>query len=69
MLRKVGEVVRRARRDANLSQEQLAALAGLSRRPVYHLETGRGAVGLDSLVLLLDCLGLEIAIVPKADTE
>ena len=57
--------IKRARQKARLSQDDLAALAEISRRPIYLLESGRGSVRLDTLDKILDALGLEIQIRPK----
>lgn len=57
--------IKAARVKARLTQEQLADLASISRRPVYLLESGRGMVRLDTLIKILDALGLELRIVPK----
>jgi HTH-type transcriptional regulator / antitoxin HipB len=57
--------IKLARVKARLSQEQLANLASISRRPVYLLESGRGTVRLDTLIKILDVLGLELKIVAK----
>lgn len=58
-----------ARKRARLTQEELADLAGLSRRPVYHLERGKGTLTLDSLIRLADVLGLEIVARPRRGNE
>ena len=48
-----GENLRRCRRRADLSQERLAALAGLHRIEVGHLENGRCCPRIDTLVKLV----------------
>jgi transcriptional regulator with XRE-family HTH domain len=58
--------VRSARLRARLSQDDLAALASVSRRPIYLLESGRGAIKLDTLLKILDALGFELMIRPKS---
>lgn len=51
----------RARRKAlRLSQRDLAELAGVSERFVRFVEQGKRSVQLDSLLALLDTLGLEL---------
>ena len=57
--------IKTARLRARLSQDDLAMLASISRRPIYLLESGRGAVKFDTLLKILDALGLEVRIVPK----
>jgi transcriptional regulator with XRE-family HTH domain len=60
------EQIKNARLKARLSQEELAALASISRRPIYLLESGQGTIKLDTLVKILDALGLALTIVPKS---
>ena len=62
----IGEQVRRARTKARLSQVELAVLASISRRPIYLLESGKGSVRLESLLHILDALGLTLEIQSKA---
>ena len=53
----------RARRGAlRLSQRELAELAGVSERFVRFVEQGKRTVQLDSLLALLDTLGLELQV-------
>ena len=61
----IADVVKDARHKARLSQDELADLSSISRRPLYLMESGKGAVRLDTLVNILDVLGLEIIIQPK----
>ncbi len=56
-----GEV--RARRGSlRLSQRDLAELAGVSERFVRFVEQGKRTVQLDSLLALLETLGLELRV-------
>ena len=64
-IEKLADTVKQARKAARLSQDELADLSAISRRPVYLLESGRGAVRIDSLIRMLDALGLELEIRPK----
>jgi transcriptional regulator with XRE-family HTH domain len=59
------EQIKGARIKARLSQDELAALASISRRPIYLLESGRGAIRVDTLIKILDALGLVLSIQPK----
>ncbi|WP_431784309.1 helix-turn-helix domain-containing protein [Streptomyces chumphonensis] len=56
--RDVGERVRTARRDANLSQEALAHSAGVSRKTISRVELGEHATRLDHLLLIASVLQL-----------
>ncbi len=54
-----GELLRRARQAAGLTQEELAARAGLSRRGIADLERGvRQTPRKDTVALLAAALGL-----------
>jgi DNA-binding XRE family transcriptional regulator len=53
--RRIGRVVRRAREDSALTQEQLAAACGLSRRSVIAIENG-GNCRLTVLIAVIERL-------------
>jgi transcriptional regulator with XRE-family HTH domain len=53
-----GNLLRNARREANLTQLVLAERAGLSVRTIEHLEGGRGPSFAHSAVQLADALGM-----------
>jgi HTH-type transcriptional regulator / antitoxin HipB len=61
----IGQRVKNERQLARLSQDELADLAEISRRPIYLLETGKGTIRLDTLMKILDVLGLTLEIRPK----
>ena len=52
-----GANLKRARRRAGLSQEELALLTELHRTQISNLETGKRAPRLDTLVKLTSALG------------
>jgi transcriptional regulator with XRE-family HTH domain len=55
-------LLRRARRRSNLSQRELASLAGVSATTVAHIESGRHVPSLRVLECLLDAGGLTLAV-------
>lgn len=56
----------RTRRSAlRLTQHDLAQLAGVSERFVRFVEQGKPSVQLDSLVAVLDTLGLELKVASR----
>ena len=65
ILATIANQMKASRNKARLSQGELADLASISRRPLYLMETGKGAIRLDTFVKILDALGLEIVIKPK----
>jgi len=56
----IGRAVRRARRDAGLTQAQLAELAETSERTVRDIERGTGSPSLAVVVRTAGVLGLTI---------
>lgn len=65
-LAELGPLLRQARRDAKLSQEQLAAPLGMSRATISAIESGRcEEIGFVKLAALLEIVGLEIVIAPR----
>jgi transcriptional regulator with XRE-family HTH domain len=64
----LGGVIRRERRARGLSQESLAALAGLSRAFVGEIERGEVNLSFSTLVALADGLNISAATV-VADYE
>lgn len=53
-----GRLLQRARKNANLSQEGLAARVGLTRTSISNLEAGRQRLRLDTVYLLAEVLGI-----------
>lgn len=65
----VAEMLKEARRNARLSQDALAARAGVSRSTVARMETmAKGDMSVSALVRLLDAAGYELKLV-KAGHE
>ena len=62
----IGAVVRRARKEARLTQPQLAALADVGTRFVHDLESGKRTVRLDVTEKVLDVLGMRLTAIPLA---
>jgi y4mF family transcriptional regulator len=58
----IGTAIRRARKDAGLTQQQLAELAELSDRTVREIELGSGTPGLGSVIVVLTVLGLDLTV-------
>jgi HTH-type transcriptional regulator/antitoxin HipB len=61
--------VARARREADLSQRDLAEVIGLSRASVGRLETGATRVGVDLLQRILNLAGLRLAVIDRNGVE
>ena len=56
----LGRTIALRRRDLDVTQHDLALLAGVSVRFLSSLERGKATVRLDTLVAVLDALGLEL---------
>ncbi|MDO9405192.1 MAG: helix-turn-helix transcriptional regulator [Polaromonas sp.] len=55
-----------ARKSANLSQDELATRAGLSRMTVQRTESGQIDPRVSSLLVMAQALGLDLMLVPLA---
>ena len=58
----IGTRIRTARRAAQLTQEQLAELAGTSTRTVRDIEKGTGSASLAVVARIAETLGLNIVV-------
>ena len=54
--------IRRSRKEAGLTQEDLAQLAGTSERTVRAIETGAGNPSLQAVVAVANVLGLKLGV-------
>lgn len=62
----IGPLLKQARQQAGLSQEQLAAPLGMSRATISSIERGRcEEIGFVKLAALLERVGLEITVGPR----
>ena len=57
---RIGEGLRRVRRDRNLTQAQVATLAGVTAGAISQAESGRRGLSLDSLIPLCEALGIGV---------
>lgn len=60
MVADIGAVLRAARREAGLSQVELAELVGLSDRTVRDIEKGTGGPGLAAVAAVASALGVRL---------
>ncbi len=61
------EVLRKRREFLNISQIELAEIAGISRRSLQEIEAGKSNPGINQLKKILDVLGFEIKIEIKGN--
>ena len=64
--RQMAAILRRARRQAGLTQAQLAQQAGLRTATVSALEQGAAGPRLDTLLAVMAVLKLDLAVQPRA---
>ena len=62
----LGEDLEAARKAANMTQEQLATSAGLSRMTVQRTEAGQIDPRLSSVTAIARTLGMDVMLVPTA---
>ena len=59
--RAIGDRIREARIQANLTQEGLAELAGMDRQAINRIEQGHASPLLDNLIRIADALDVPLA--------
>lgn len=64
--KQLAALLRRARRQANLTQAQLGEKAGLWQETISKIEGGQGATRISTLFELLAALDLELEIKPRS---
>ena len=64
--KQIGAILRRARKQAGLSQSDLGQQVHLRQGTVSRLETGEPAVELKTLMAVLSALDLELVIRPRS---
>lgn len=60
----LGVAVRTRRKALGIDQETVASLAGVSRKAVSEIERGKPTMRMDTVVRVLDALGLELEVRP-----
>ena len=66
MLANVAELLKQVRREAGLSQEELASRAGVARTTVARMETlAKGDMSVSGLVRLLEAAGYDLKAVKQ----
>lgn len=58
----LAEIVRKRRRELNLTQEELADLAQVAERTIRAIESGKQTVQLDKASQVLSAIGLEFTV-------
>lgn len=61
----LGHIIRQARKQQGLSQEDLAGMTGVGRRFVSEVEQGKETAQLGKVLLILGVLGLALYAVSK----
>lgn len=59
--REIGDHIRAARQDAQLTQERVALQAGIERHNLNRIEQGHAAARLDTLLRIADAIGVPLA--------
>lgn len=64
ILSRLADQIRRMRIERGLSQEALAAAAGVNRKTIIELEKGAAGTALGTAVAVLESMGAELNVVP-----
>lgn len=67
--KQIGALIRRARKNRDWSQTQLADRAGLRQETISLIETGNSATRLDTILAVLSALDLEFRVGPRSKGE
>lgn len=67
--KQLGEVLRRCRMLAKLTQSQLATRAGLRQATISQIEGGSGATKIETISAVLSALDLELTIAPRSKSN
>ncbi len=59
---KIGDQIKKRRESLFLIQEDVAEMAGITIKTIYHIESNKGNPSLQTVQKILDILGLEIMI-------
>lgn len=68
-IRDLAAAVRGRRSDLRMSQAELAARAGVSRKWIYEFEAGKPNAEVGLLLRVLDALGLTLEVIPDGQAE
>ncbi len=63
----IGEIIRKARKAADLRQDELAGAAGVGLRFIVDLEAGKPTAQIGKALQVLDALGCRVDIVPPPE--
>ena len=63
--RQLGNLIRRARKQQTISQKVLGDRAGVRQETISLLETGTPAARVDTVLLVLAALNLELQVAPR----
>lgn len=59
--RVIGDQIRAARLEANLTQQKVAELAGMERQAINRIKQGHQAALIDNLIRIADAIGADLA--------
>jgi transcriptional regulator with XRE-family HTH domain len=65
-IRSLGRILRNARKQAGLTQAQVAERAGISRPGYREIESGDAAARATTLINVARALGMELMLIPQA---
>jgi Predicted transcriptional regulators len=59
---KLGEIIQLRRETLSIKQEDLAEMSGITAKTIYLIEQGKGNPSIDTLLKIMEVLGLDISL-------
>jgi y4mF family transcriptional regulator len=69
LVKQLGEIIKKRRKELSVTQPHLAELAGVSTNTLYKLERGQGNPSLEVVSKLAEVLGMELTLNVKRNVE
>jgi transcriptional regulator with XRE-family HTH domain len=63
----IGAIIRARRKQLDLTQQEVAEIAGLQRQTIGRIETGNAAVAVATVARVAAVVGLDLIVMPRYD--
>ncbi|HHE39316.1 MAG TPA: transcriptional regulator [Candidatus Cloacimonetes bacterium] len=63
--KELGKIIKKRRKNLNIDQKSISEISGIAHHTLSDIESGKGNPTFQTLIKILDILGLELQIKPK----